>query len=72
MIPQVSGLGSWVCGRSLTEEEVQELERVMMNLALGNPNLSFPDFQWAAGNTAFMLNSEIMAAEGASQVFSLG
>lgn len=59
-----------MCGRSLTEEEVQELKRVMMNLALGNPNLNFPgDFQWAAGNTAFMLNSEVMAAEGASQVF---
>lgn len=61
-----------MCGRTLTEEEVQELERVMMNLVWGNPNLNFSDFQRAAGNTAFMLNSEVMAAEGASQVFSLG
>lgn len=72
MIPQVPGSGNWVCGRTLTEEEVQELERVMMNLALGNPNLNSPDFQWAAGNTALMLNSEVMAAEVVSQVFSLG
>lgn len=61
---QVPHSCSWVCGRTLTKEKVQEVERMIMNLALGIPNLRCPrDFQWAAGNIAMGLNSEITASE---------
>lgn len=61
---QIPGSGSWMCGRTLTKEKVQEVERITMTLALGIPNLKCPeDVQWAAGNIAVGLNSEITAAE---------
>lgn len=62
---QTPGSDSWVCGGTLAEKEVWEVERMMMkDLALGIPNPRCPgDSQWAAGNTVLVHNSEDMAAE---------
>lgn len=62
---QIPGSDSWVCGGTLTEKEVWEVERMRRkDLALGIPDRRCPgDPQWAAGNTVLVLNSKNMAAE---------